>query len=87
MRSFASLHPQRLRELDISNVSVIDLARTVKAVRTRADTLRIALGRSRFRAKTRQNEPHLVRRAANALLAELGHSQTQNRPLYVGAIP
>jgi hypothetical protein len=27
MRSFASLHPQRLRELVISNVSVIDLGR------------------------------------------------------------
>jgi len=43
----------RLRQLIISNASVIDIAadlgRTVKAVRARAHALRIALGRSRFR--------------------------------------
>jgi hypothetical protein len=46
---------ERLRELIISNASVIDIAadlgRTVKAVRARAHALRIALGRSRFRVK------------------------------------
>jgi hypothetical protein len=46
---------ERLRQLIISNASVIDIAadlgRTVKAVRARAHRLRIALGRSRFRVK------------------------------------
>jgi hypothetical protein len=48
---------ERLRELIISNASVIDIAadlgRTVKAVRARAHTLRIALGRSRFGVKAK----------------------------------
>ena len=56
-KAWTSDEDERLRELVISNVSVIDIAadlgRTVKAVRARAHTLRIALGRSRFRIKTR----------------------------------
>jgi len=48
---------ERLLQLIISNVSVIDIAaelgRTVKAVRARAHALRIALGRSRFRVKAK----------------------------------
>jgi hypothetical protein len=54
-KTWTSDEDERLRELVISNVSVIDIAlgRTVKAVRARAHTLRIALGRSRFRVKTK----------------------------------
>ena len=48
---------ERLRQLIISNASVIDIAadlgRTVKAVRARALSLRIALGRSRFQVKAK----------------------------------
>jgi hypothetical protein len=56
-KAWTSDEDERLRELVISNVSVIviaaDLGRTVKAVRARAHTLRISLGRSRFRVKTK----------------------------------
>jgi hypothetical protein len=56
-KAWTSDEDERLRELVISNVSVIDIAadlgRTVKAVRARAHALRIALGRSRFRIKAR----------------------------------
>ena len=54
-KAWTSDEDERLRELVISNISVIDIAadlgRTVKAVRARAHVLRIALGRSRFRIK------------------------------------
>jgi hypothetical protein len=56
-KAWTSDEDERLRELVISNVSVIDIAadlgRTVKAVRARAYALRIALGRSRFRVKAK----------------------------------
>jgi hypothetical protein len=49
-KAWTSDENERLRELIISNASVIDIAadlgRTVKAVRARAHALRIALGRS-----------------------------------------
>jgi hypothetical protein len=67
-KTWTSDEDERLRELVISNVSVIDIAadlgRTVKAVRARAHTLRIALGRSRFRVNAKAKRPHLVRREA-----------------------
>jgi hypothetical protein len=48
---------ERLRELVVANVSVFDVAadlgRTVVAVKARAHTLRIALGRSRFGVKAK----------------------------------
>ena len=56
-RTWTSGDDERLLQLIISNVSVIDIAadlgRTVKAVRARAHALRIALGRSRFRVKAK----------------------------------
>jgi hypothetical protein len=54
-KTWTSDEDERLRELVISNVSVIDIAadlgRTVVAVRARAQALRIAPRRSRFRVK------------------------------------
>jgi hypothetical protein len=56
-KAWTSDEDERLRELIISNASVLDIAadvgRTVKAVRARAHALRIALGRSRFRVKAK----------------------------------
>jgi hypothetical protein len=56
-RAWTSGDDERLRQLVISNASVIDIAadlgRTVKAVRARAHRLGIALGRSRFRVKAK----------------------------------
>ena len=56
-KAWTSDENERLRELIISNASVIDIAadlgRTVKAVRARAHALRIALGRSRFRVNAK----------------------------------
>jgi hypothetical protein len=56
-KAWTSDEEERLRELIISNASVLDIAadvgRTVKAVRARAHALRIALGRSRFRVKAK----------------------------------
>jgi hypothetical protein len=56
-RAWTSGENERLLQLIISNVSVIDIAaelgRTVKAVRAHAYALRIALGRSRFPVKAK----------------------------------
>jgi hypothetical protein len=56
-RAWTSGEDERLLQLVISNVSVIDIAadlgRTEKAVRARALRLRIALGRSRFPVKAK----------------------------------
>jgi hypothetical protein len=56
-RAWTSGDDERLRQLVISNASVIDIAadlgRTVKAVRARALRLHIALGRSRFPVKAK----------------------------------
>jgi hypothetical protein len=56
-KAWTSGEDERLRQLVISNASVIDIAadlgRTVKAVRARALRLRIALGRSRFPVKAK----------------------------------
>jgi hypothetical protein len=57
VKAWTSDEDERLRQLIISNASVIDIAadlgRTVKAVRARALRLHIALGRSRFRVKAK----------------------------------
>ena len=54
-RAWTSGEDERLLQLIISNVSVIDIAaelgRTVRGMSARAYALRIALGRSRFRVK------------------------------------
>jgi hypothetical protein len=54
-KTWTSDEDERLRELVISNASVfdiaVDLGRTVVAVRARAQALRIAPRRSRFRVK------------------------------------
>jgi hypothetical protein len=56
-KAWTSGEDERLRQLIVSNASVIDIAadlgRTVKAVRARAHRLGIALGRSRFRVKAK----------------------------------
>jgi hypothetical protein len=71
LASRTSGEDERLLQLIISNVSVIDIAaelgRIVMAVRTRAYALRIALGRSRFPVKAIS----LWRRQSHA---EGGHS-------------
>jgi hypothetical protein len=56
-KAWTSDEEERLRKLIISNAPVFDIAadlgRTVVAVRTRAQVLRISLGRSRFRKKAK----------------------------------
>ena len=56
-KAWTSDEEERLRKLIISNAPVFDIAadlgRTVVAVRTLAQVLRISLGRSRFRKKAK----------------------------------
>ena len=70
-KAWTSGEDERLRQLIISNASVIDIAadlgRTVKAVRARALRLRIALGRSR--AQGRNADRNRYRRIALAAAA------------------